>query len=54
MLSTYVVPCFTSPYGHLRAKACWVAQEFLEADFGDEGAGQKQLLQLVLNAMTDK
>lgn len=38
MLLTFVAPCFESPHGHLRAKACWVAKEFSDFTFsGGEG-----------------
>lgn len=35
MLLNFVVPVFTSPYGHLRAKAVWVAGVYSDARFLD-------------------
>lgn len=37
MLAQFVAPCFDSPHGHLRAKACWVAKEFCDFQFSDAG-----------------
>ena len=37
MLTQFVMPCFDSPHGHLRAKACWVAKEFCDFEFSDGG-----------------
>lgn len=37
MLSQFVAPCFDSPHGHLRAKACWVVKEFCDFEFSDSG-----------------
>ncbi len=28
LFQTYILPTFVSPYGHVRAKACWVSSEF--------------------------
>lgn len=56
LLLTHVLPCFDSPYGHLRAKACWVAGQFADIDFR-EGRGQGRsfnaLFQKVVNAFQD-
>ena len=30
MLAQYVQPLFLSPYGHLRAKAAWIAGNFAD------------------------
>lgn len=38
MMLTYVLPCFDSAYGHVRAKACWVAGTYADTDF-DDGKG---------------
>lgn len=37
MLAQFVAPCFDSPHGHLRAKACWVVKEFCDFEFSDSG-----------------
>lgn len=39
MMATAVMPCFASPYGHLRSKAVWVAGVFCGITFPD-GQGQ--------------
>ncbi|DBB04276.1 hypothetical protein WJX77_005934 [Trebouxia sp. C0004] len=56
LLLNNVMPCFDSPYGHLRAKACWVAGQYADIDFR-EGSGQGQafssLFQKVVNAFQD-
>ena len=56
LLLANVMPCFDSPYGHLRAKACWVAGQYADIDFA-EGTGQGQaftsLFNKVVNACQD-
>ena len=56
LLLANVMPCFDSPYGYLRAKACWVAGQYADIDFA-EGAGQGQaftsLFNKVVNAFQD-
>ena len=56
LLLNNVMPCFDSPYGHLRAKACWVAGQYADIDFR-EGSGQghtfNSLFQKVVNAFQD-
>ncbi len=40
MLLNFVVPLFTCPYGHLRAKAVWVAGTYADIQFPDgQGSG---------------
>ena len=39
MLLQHVVPLFASPYGHLRAKACWLAGIFADIEFSDGQGG---------------
>ena len=56
LLLNAVMPCFDSPYGHLRAKACWVAGQYADIDFrGGSGQGQTfgSLFQKVVNAFQD-
>jgi len=36
LLATFVFPEFSSPHGHLRARACWVLQHFCNIKFKDE------------------
>eukprot|EP00798_Chlamydomonas_sp_ICE-L_P030404 gene30404-35409_t len=38
MLTTFVLPCYKSPHGHLRAKACWLSGVFCDVEF-PEGKG---------------
>lgn len=55
-LMTYVVPCFSSPYGHLRAKACWISGCYCDIQFSDgAGAGQTfgLLFKEVMNRLHD-
>ncbi|GLC37117.1 hypothetical protein PLESTB_000981600 [Pleodorina starrii] len=35
IMATYVMPCFTSPHGHLRSKAVWVSGVFCDTTFPD-------------------
>lgn len=35
LLTAHVVPLFESPWGHLRAKACWIAGQFSDIAFAD-------------------
>jgi hypothetical protein len=59
MLLQFVAPCFESPYGHLRAKACWVAKEFSDFPFsggaGSSGCGPQfcGLFERVMRALGD-
>lgn len=56
LLVQYVVPCFMSQHGHLRARACWVLGNFADLKF-KEGIGCGPtfglLLQKVVGAMKD-
>jgi hypothetical protein len=59
MLVQFVAPCFDSPHGHLRAKACWVAKEFADFPFsggaGDAGRGPQfcGLFERIMRALGD-
>ncbi|KAI8465003.1 MAG: armadillo-type protein [Monoraphidium minutum] len=59
MLVRFVGPCFDSPHGHLRAKACWVAKEFADFPFsggaGAPGRGPQfcGLFERVMHGLTD-
>ncbi|GIL84239.1 hypothetical protein Vretimale_15865 [Volvox reticuliferus] len=35
IMATYVMPCFTSPHGHLRSKAVWISGVFCDTTFPD-------------------
>lgn len=52
MLLQFALPAFSSPYGHLRAKACWLCGQFADIDFR-EGSGQGSTFQ-ALFAQTTK
>lgn len=53
MLMQHVIPEFQSPLGFLRARACWVAQQFSVITFKDANI-LNHLLQAVLQCLTDK
>lgn len=56
MLIQYILPCFDSPHGHLRAKACWVSGVYCDIDFAEghgSGANYGQLFQRVINGLHD-
>lgn len=56
LLLNNVMPCFDSPFGHLRAKACWVAGQYAEIEFRDGGGRGPvfgSLFQKVVNAFQD-
>ncbi len=56
MLLRYVVPAFGAPVGHLRAKACWVTQQYADMRFvGGRGRGATflQLFQSTLGLLAD-
>lgn len=36
LLAQFVFPEFSSPHGHLRARACWVLQHFCNIKFNEE------------------
>lgn len=56
LLVDYVVPCFASHHGHLRARACWLVGNFADLKF-QEGTGMGRtfglLMQKVVEAMKD-
>lgn len=58
MLAAHVLPTFNSQYGHLRAKACWLAKEFadVQSNEGLSGSGPlfNTMLQTVINALHDR
>lgn len=53
VLMTYVLPVFGSQWGHLRAKACWVAGMFSGIKFADQRHFDV-LLQRVIGALEDQ
>ena len=56
MLQQYVLPCFDAPAGHVRAKACWVTQQYADIKFADglgRGPTFMQLFQKTLDRLND-
>ena len=56
MLLRYVAPCFSAPAGHLRAKACWVTQQYADVRFAEgrgRGATFLRLFQSTLGLLSD-
>ena len=56
MLQQYVLPCYDAPAGHVRAKACWVTQQYADIKFADgrgRGATFMQLFQKTLERLDD-
>ena len=56
MLQQYVLPCFDAPAGHVRAKACWVTQQYADIRFTDgrgRGPTFMQLFQKTLDRLND-
>ena len=56
MLQQYVLPCYDAPAGHVRAKACWVTQQYADIRFADgrgRGPTFMQLFQKTLDRLDD-
>ena len=53
LLTSHVAPEFTSPFGHLRSKACWVASKFTSILDADAGTTYGTLLSNVINCLHD-
>lgn len=47
MLIAHVFPEFTSPYGYMRARACWMIHYFAEITFTQESSLQYALQQVI-------
>lgn len=50
MLTEYVFPEFTSPHGHMRARACWVLQAFGDVEFKNHQV-LDQIIRLAAHAL---
>lgn len=50
MLTTYIFPEFQSPFGHLRARACWVLHSFSEIKFKNQQV-LAEVMRLTANAL---
>lgn len=56
MLKMYIVPEFQSQFGFLRAKACWVSQQFADLKFTDgkgDGPTFRSLFECIVRALQD-
>jgi hypothetical protein len=49
---SYVIPEFSNPLGHLRAKACWVAGMYADIPFA-EPSNFRRLLGAVVGSLRD-
>jgi importin-7 len=53
LLVTSVFPAFNSPISFLRYRACWMVQAFSSTKFSDDGTHLHNLLQMVLQRLSD-
>jgi len=53
LMVSSVFPDFNSPVGFLRCRACWMVQRFSEAPWSDDGTHLRNLIQLVLQRLSD-
>jgi len=53
LLVTSVLPDFNSPIAFLRFRACWMVQQFSAVKWSDDGTHLRQLLEMVLNRLSD-
>jgi len=53
LMVTSVFPDFNSPVGFLRCRACWMVQRFSETPWSDDGTHLRNLIQLVLQRLSD-
>ena len=53
LLVTCVFPDFNSPVGFLRCRACWMVQRFSTVNWSDDGSNLRNLIQLVLQRLSD-
>lgn len=56
MLKMYIIPEFQSQFGFLRAKACWVSQQFADLKFTDgkgDGPTFRLLFECIVRALQD-
>ena len=53
LMVTFVFPDFNSPIAFLRYRACWMAQQFSNIKWADDGTRLRQLIELVLNRLND-
>ena len=53
LMVSSVFPDFNSPVGFLRCRACWMVQRFSELPWSDDGTHLRNLIQLVLQRLSD-
>ncbi|KAL9179851.1 hypothetical protein ACHAXT_007821 [Thalassiosira profunda] len=53
LMVSSVFPDFNSPVGFLRCRACWMVQRFSETPWTDDGTHLRNLIQLVLQRLSD-
>ena len=53
LMVSSVFPDFNSPVGFLRCRACWMVQRFSETKWSDDGTHLRNLIQLVLQRLSD-
>lgn len=53
LLVTSVFPDFNSPVGFLRYRSCWMVQQFSTVKWTDDGTHLRNLLEMVLNRLSD-
>eukprot|EP00584_Thalassiosira_punctigera_P008909 CAMPEP_0172545150 /NCGR_PEP_ID=MMETSP1067-20121228/15144_1 /TAXON_ID=265564 ORGANISM="Thalassiosira punctigera, Strain Tpunct2005C2" /NCGR_SAMPLE_ID=MMETSP1067 /ASSEMBLY_ACC=CAM_ASM_000444 /LENGTH=1077 /DNA_ID=CAMNT_0013331839 /DNA_START=115 /DNA_END=3348 /DNA_ORIENTATION=+ len=53
LMVSSVFPDFNSPVGFLRCRACWMVQRFSETPWSDDGTHLRNLIQLVLQRLSD-
>lgn len=53
LMVSSVFPDFNSPVGFLRFRACWMAQQFSEIKWSDDGTNLRSLLLMVLQRLSD-
>ena len=53
LMVSSVFPDFNSPVGFLRSRACWIVQRFSTTPWSDDGTHLRNLIQLVLQRLSD-
>lgn len=53
LMVSSVFPDFNSPVGFLRCRACWMVQRFSTVTWSDDGSNLRNLIQLVLQRLSD-
>lgn len=53
LIAQYIFPEFSSPHGHLRARACWVLQHFCNINFAQENVLAEAINLIQRSLLTD-